>query len=208
MTFLGSSLAWFVSLKNTWEGRANQAWGPSDIWNTGAAWETMYGTSQSDLAAMTADRNTWQGRANNAWGASRVWNSGPSFESQLPPGAVAVLTASAAVPAGADGWTGNLTSVTLNRTGQWVIMAFANEGTYAAGARIADAGGTPIGNYNGWFFGLDQPNTTGGSPRAGDYLQGSYANGTVLHVQGYRAGSTGNTAEIRAYFIPTLANPS
>jgi hypothetical protein len=44
----------------TWISRAGQAWGPNDVWNNGASWESMYGTSQTDLSNMTGSRDYWQ----------------------------------------------------------------------------------------------------------------------------------------------------
>jgi hypothetical protein len=33
-----------VSQRDTWIGRANNAWGPSRVWSSGASWESMYGS--------------------------------------------------------------------------------------------------------------------------------------------------------------------
>lgn len=50
--------------------------------NTAGLWKTDYGSSQSALAAMTADRDTWAGRAHQAYGPNRSWGVPPSFEDQ------------------------------------------------------------------------------------------------------------------------------
>ena len=80
MTYLAGSVTSLVNDRNnwqnssnTWQSRANQAWGSSRVWSSGNSFET-------DLANMTNDRNTWQANANNVYGPSRVYGSGSSFE--------------------------------------------------------------------------------------------------------------------------------
>jgi hypothetical protein len=87
MGYQGSTLAAIVTDRNTWQTRANSAWGASGVWNSGTSWQSAYGTTlnlyNSEVAAyndMVAQRDLWTSRANNAWGTSRVWNSGESWE--------------------------------------------------------------------------------------------------------------------------------
>jgi hypothetical protein len=66
--------------RNLWKARADQAWGASDVWNSGTSWESAYATSQAALAAMTTDRNTWQANAgqaysNGVWGSGSLWSA-------------------------------------------------------------------------------------------------------------------------------------
>jgi len=90
MTYLAASVSALVVDRNnwhtssdTWQGRANNAWGSSRVWNSGTSFESALATMTADRDSWQSQSSTWQGRANNAWGASRVWNSGTSFESAL-----------------------------------------------------------------------------------------------------------------------------
>lgn len=130
-----------------------------------------------------------------------------AYNAALAPASVDHISTSIAVPTGADGWTGNLTSITLDRTGQWFIMARCSAGGVASGVRITNAAGTPVGNNNGYFWHLDAGGAISGSPFSSDWLQGSFSSGTVYYIQAARSSSQGNTAYIDAYFIPTQANP-
>jgi len=73
MTYLASSAHALWNQVQTWTSRANQAWGPTRVWNSGTSFEQMASDNQNTAT-------TWQGRANNAWGGSRQWNVGQSFE--------------------------------------------------------------------------------------------------------------------------------
>ena len=125
-------------------------------------------------------------------------------KSVLAPPALIALNTSAAIPAGADGWTSNLVGLTATKTGQWIAFSLSNPGAYMAGSRITDVNGTHVGNYSGWFYGMGN---VSGNPRAGDIWAGILSVGQSLYVQGARAGSTGNTVWLWMYFIPTATYP-
>ena len=74
MTYMGGSVSALVTDRNTWQARANAAWGRSGTWNSGDSWQTeltamtasrdawqaAYNTKVAELTAMTNDRNYWQ----------------------------------------------------------------------------------------------------------------------------------------------------
>jgi hypothetical protein len=157
MTFLASSAAALVGQANTWQSRANQAWGSSRVWNSGSSFET-------DLSSMTSDRNTWQSRANNAWGPSRVWNSGSSFETLYNSAGAAPRSLSYGTATGLAGSTlsgltsnGGLTffdgsgRVSIPKTGYYQISAYGRWSAQNAGQSVSltmshlNSGGTDIG---------------------------------------------------------------
>jgi hypothetical protein len=70
---VSASLTAMTTDRNTWTTRANQAWGPSRVWNSGSSYETLYND-------MSSQKSTWESRANQAWGPNRVWNNGSSWE--------------------------------------------------------------------------------------------------------------------------------
>lgn len=127
--------------------------------------------------------------------------------SKFPPAAVQRLSTSGAVATGADGWSGNVLSLTLNRTGQWLILARASASGIGSGARITNSGGTPIGNHNGYFWHLDAAGAINASPVSADWLQTSFNNGDTVYMQVARSGAQSNTAYLDAWFIPIAANP-
>jgi hypothetical protein len=43
VTYLASSAGALIVDRNTWASRANQAWGPSDVWSSGNSWEYLTG---------------------------------------------------------------------------------------------------------------------------------------------------------------------
>jgi len=146
VTYLGASVAYLWSLVQTWTTRANQAWGDSQVWNSGVSYRT-----QRDQNA--ADRDTWAGRANQAWGATRVWSSGQSFETD------AVQRGAAAYDGGAWG-SGNLWSTDAHSDPNvWTNQYNAgyNAG-YGAGAASKTTDGQSVGmtafsganNSTGW----------------------------------------------------------
>jgi len=221
MTYLGGSAAALAADRNTWQGRANNAWGTSRVWNSGSSFET-------DLATMTTDRNnwqasstTWQGRANNAWGASRVWNSGESWEAAytrvLPPSAPVVLhvSFSGALPGDRE-----QAALQVNRTGYWAT--FANINFSAPPGQIdvqlkmtynGDANHATPGNGTQGVAGLVRVPTSAASQAgwsSGYDASGGYALVTNGNWVTFRTNSTSNTAangDFWAVFIPTATYP-
>ena len=220
MSFLGGSVAFLWGLVNTWTGRANNAWGSSRVWNSGASWESAYNSEVTAYNGMVADRNTWQANANGAWGASGVYGSGESWQAAynrvLPPAGVVHLSASSPVSGGSDGWTGNLVDIATDRDGQWLVIAHALAGGVAAGARIANGSGTIISGTgadpfqdgtNGYFWHLDTSGAVNSNPAAVGLWRGFASAGTHFYAQAATSTPGGGTLWLDLYFIPTQANP-
>jgi len=203
MTYLAGSVSSLVTDRNTWHSRADSAWGTTRIWSSGSSFET-------DLANMTTDRNNWQANANSAWGASRVYGSGESWEAAynrvLPPAAVTHLAASIAIPNGGDGFsTGILTSVTINITGQWVLVGRADVHGPASGIQLFRNGGQIGGG--GYYWHLDSSGAVVGSPQAGCFVQMACNSGDTIGVRPATASFGGGSVYVDAWFIPVQANP-
>lgn len=197
----------------TWQARADSAWGPNRVWNNGTSWEAYYNAEVAAYNDMVSQMQTWQARANSAWGSSRVWGSGPSWEdwynAYRPPAWGQTLSQGASVGTGPDGWSGNVITLTANRTGYWVVASESQRGTYTCGSRITNTGGTPIGNYNGYFWGLDRhPDSTSGNPSGGDFWNGFMSAGQQVCCQGSRAtGFTPANVYLYMWFVPTDQYP-
>ena len=197
----------------TWQARADSAWGPNRVWNNGTSWEAYYNAEVAAYNDMVSQMQTWQSRANSAWGPSRVWPNGASWEQMytavLPPVGTQVISGSASGGVGPDGWSGNVVTLTANRPGQWLAVSIGTRGTYTAGSRITNTGGAPIGNYNGYFWGLDRhPDSTNGNPGGGDFWQGFLNNGGQICCQSSRAtGFTAANVSMWMWFVPTSDYP-
>jgi hypothetical protein len=68
-----ASLTAMTTDRDLWLGRANNAWGPTRVWNNSTSWEAYYND-------MVSQKTTWESRANTAWGPNRVWSNGSSWE--------------------------------------------------------------------------------------------------------------------------------
>lgn len=199
MTYLGASAAALATDRNTWQSRANQAWGASRVWNSGTSWE-------SQAAANDAARATWQGRADQAWGASRVWSSGESWEQAynrvLPPAAPITLSAAGGPNTGASG---TMCSITVNRAGYW-YFSFAgswtgnssdgpNSVTIVGHGGSGTANGDAAGSGNaGWNLGCC------------DTVPRLLSNGAVVSVN-WTLGGGQIAGTLYAMFVPTQAYP-
>jgi hypothetical protein len=203
----------------TWITRAGQAWGPNDVWNNGASWESMYGTSQTDLTNMTGSRDYWQHTV--AHNDAAVWdnryNAGYSAGDAAgyaradvaeSPRALSNYTFTATIPAhngtfqactlsgaGAGGvLVNNGGSLTAVRPGYWSIFMQAG-GYNNVSARIFTEG--------------VQRASQGGTPNAPDYLDGIgahwvgfiNASGSITFQGRSQQASWGGT--ITVTFIPT-----
>ena len=116
MTYLGGSVAALAADRNTWNARANQAWGTSRVWNSGSSFET-------DLANMTASRDYWQHTV--AHNDPNVWTNryNEGHAAGYAAGAASKTTTSATssswtIPTNLSGTpTGPLISLTAPRSG-------------------------------------------------------------------------------------------
>lgn len=121
----GANAVYWSQSAQYWRGQADYYWGPSRVWNNGATWEQNYNAYVGYYNDMVSQRDTWTSRANQAWGPSRVWSSGESWEAAynrvLPP-ALSVLAIDVNGATGTGGaWTDKAT-LTVNRTGYWVLI--------------------------------------------------------------------------------------
>jgi hypothetical protein len=115
MTYLASSAGALIVDRNTWTSRANQAWGPSDVWNSGNSWEYLTGY------------HGWVGRTYNvgeSWETAynRVYTD--RYNEGVAAGAASKTTSSQAVTTNAVSsatnsvWTGTQGTLSAPRTGQ------------------------------------------------------------------------------------------
>jgi hypothetical protein len=218
VSFLGSSLAWFVALKNTWEGRANAAWGASNVWNSGTSYQSALGTCSADLAAMTASANTWQTNANTAYD-SGVWGSGTPWSTRYTnlsnglaaDGANDYVEVNIAGSYALDGASGT-TTLTLPKTGHWIVTINASIGINATtgganGYTTIGAVG-PINQSGGQTLTSNSENigfTSGWSKTAhGQYNAGQTQ---TFRVEGSWRHSGTLSGKICAHFVPTTSYP-
>jgi len=234
MTYMAGSIGLLVTDRNTWHSRADQAWGATRVWNSGSSFETDSSTwhSRADQAwgasrvwnsgsSFETDSATWHSRADSAWGTSRVWNSGESWEAAynrvLPPAAPGDhLSASGTFNRNATVWQPG-PSLTLDRTGYWVIVAGSNcidptNGNndhnglqLLIGGSLVYSGGTDIpSNQNNW-------SPWGGMRASAPVQYGSWNSGTVITTNG-QAGDNNNNARnstiyLDAFFCSTQTYP-
>jgi hypothetical protein len=191
-----------VADRDTWQSRANNAWGSSRVWNTGTSWESAYNSEVTAYTDMVNQRNIWSGRADSAWGASRTWSSGESWEAAyarvLPPGdGTATVAAS-----GSASSSGEVCRVTLNRTGYWAIVfrGTASQGANAAPASIS----TNVGDSAGWDAGGDQSMSSG----IGLQVFSVWSVGTIITVN-FNDGGGGNSVSgtLTAFFVASQSYP-
>jgi len=233
MTYLGASVAALATDRNTWQSRANQAWGASRVWNSGSSFETdsqtwqgrannAWGTSrvwnsgssfETDLANMTTDRNnwqassnTWQSRANQAWGASRTWSSGESWEAAYN----RVLPPAAVIHLSSTGGTGSgsdgwqfACSVTIDRSGYWVCTAMGQNG----GGPFVGARIRINGSVQTIQGAFNSGGINNGNPTAGVVYAGHLNAGDVVQADGYRGSFGTCNVFVDAYFNPTQGEP-
>lgn len=226
MTYLGGSVAYLWSQVNLWQGRANQAWGTSRNWSSGASWEqnyldevaaynsllgsynalvSQYNTLLGQYNQAAADRDTWANRANQAWGPSRSWSVGASFEASYP----ADLTVySVGVPGqNCSGGDHEIAGFTVGITGQYMV-------SFMVGLNPAQ----PSGANNQWcnlkvnVGGVGQVMfiTTALSgvslvSRGGAYWQGAISAGQRVSLTAGNSGSSTGEGGLVAAFIPTKA---
>jgi hypothetical protein len=200
MTYLLSSAGALIVDRNAWHTRADQAWGDSQVWNSGASYKT-----QRDQNA--TDRDTWHTRADQAWGTSRVWSSGESWEAAyarvLPPAAVDELTAS-----GGEFLYGGLQTycaITVDRTGYWFVTGQATSITVSTGVLLRFT-------FNGVFLNDSYNWQASAGERIGTLLCGAarlISAGQQIVFAGDAGGSAARTGShvMRAVFVPTQTYP-
>lgn len=215
MTYLASSAGALIvdrnnwqSSSNTWQGRANNAWGTSRVWNTGASFET-------DLANMTTDRNTWRTNANTAydsgtWGTGTHWHTRHDNLLNGLGGSPQVVSAGVS-GSGLQTGFGTRGSIAIPKTGYWLIYAriSLSVGNHMT-IRLLENGATErnrLGNIGG---------TVGGSPTYGNmstweifYGVAQINAGTTYQVQTDHTNGfdTIGGGGLWATFIPTTGNP-
>jgi hypothetical protein len=173
---VSASLAAMTTDRNTWQGRANNAWGPTRVWNSGSSYETLYND-------MSSQKSTWESRANQAWGPNRVWNNGSSWEALYNDMVVQ-----------RDAWITNYNNMTANRD-YWQGQA----NYYWGPSRVHGSGSTWENLYSGLLGSLNNPDghiqaivntswstensttpvTTLTIPKAGHWAFGAYAEMTA-----------------------------
>lgn len=126
-----------ASSAGIWVARGNTHWGPSRQWNQGLSWEAMYGTSQSDLTAMTNDRNywkttvahddpnVWDNRYNAGYSAGNTAGYNAGYAAGVAAGGAAAPPVGTIILTASRGDKGQV-SVTLNKAGYW--FAYCNGG--------------------------------------------------------------------------------
>src|SRR5438132_5426831 len=201
MTNLGSSLAAIVTDRNTWQTRANNAWGSTRVWNSGTSFEsaynsevTLYNNEVTSYNNMVTDRDTWQSRANNAWGSSRVWNSGESWEAAynrvLPPASTQSFVAPISSVSQASGATTTLSVGTASENG---VSATNN----TSSVTIPKAGDYEINLFCGW--------TNSGGNSGDTVVLHLKKNGVDLTTDSHTAPQTGVVTYWRCRYRGTFA---
>jgi len=226
MTFLASSAAALVSQINTWQSRANNAWGSSRVWNSGSSFET-------DLGTMTTDRDTWHSRADQAWGPSRVWNSGSSFETlynSATPGprslsyatctGLAGTTLSGLTDTGGLGFSLSSGRLVIPKTGYYMIAAYGRWAAQNAGQTVGltlshlNSGGSDIG-WSG-FIGVTSAQSVANNGNNGDgsyhdqgvHVLGAFNAGEMVRVTDQHSWGGVSSFDLRATFVPTPTYPN
>src|SRR5437879_3764324 len=69
MTNLGSSLAAIVTDRNTWQTRANNAWGSTRVWNSGTSFESAYNSEYANA------RDTSTSTHPPGWANNQLWST-------------------------------------------------------------------------------------------------------------------------------------
>ena len=242
MTNLSSSLAAMVTDRNNWRTNAHTAY-DSGIWGTGTHWHARYDTLNGQYASMTADRNAWRTNANAAydsgtWGTGNLWSADahndPNVWTNRYNAGVAAGDAAgraAVMPAGSGGspvlysvsgtftTNGQSMSVTLDRTGFWVITVTPTSGSATLATQTS--GGVPQFNYS-----LTWPGSGTGTVSISQAVNSSNTSGTARYAFGLPAvaGVLGAGAvtftigglfamtfsaalQLIAYFVPTPSYP-
>lgn len=178
MGYQGSTLAAIVTDRNLWTTRANNAWGSSRVWNSGASWETNYGAEVTLYNNMVTDRDLWTTRANTAYD-SGVWGSGTLWSTRYNNSYAGAFDTARIAP-----------SANFNLTGTAAVMNFNSTVTNGT-ACSADPTNkrinfTRTGKYAVNFLIRATMNTGGTDGTANVYLRRNGVNTWVPTAQGIR----------------------